>query len=212
MKLAVLALLLLAAPAAAQRVGIGVQGAFGDYREVSPGLHYRGTGGGGMAFFTVGKLSADVAVVRLDFDTVAGSGATESFKATQFDARVRWFLVSGVSVEVGVMSRKVDPDFAAQAMGALRLGLRAVYALGPEAALSFRGNYLGAARFSGGGSAPLGLELALGLSAGMRNGRLRLIADYEFQRVDRKTNPGGAGEVKVPIEQSLARIGVAVGF
>jgi len=211
-RLAPFTLLVLAAPAAAQHVGIGFQGAFGDYREVAADLHYRGVGGGGTAFFTLGKLSGDVGVVWLDFDPAAGSAAVEKFQARQFDARVRWYLVSGVSAEVGVTSRAVDPDFAAQAMAALRLGLRAVYALGPEASLSFRGNYLGAARFSGGGSAPFGVELALGLSAGTRNGRVRLIADYEFQRVDRKTNPGGAGEVKVPIEQSVARVGVAVGY
>jgi hypothetical protein len=35
---------------------------------------------------------------------------------------------------------------------------------------------------------------------------------YSFQRLDRRTNPAGGGEVQVPIEQSLARLGLAVGF
>jgi len=42
---------------------------------------------------------------------------------------------------------------------------------------------------------------------GSQNGRYRFTADYGFQRIDRKVNTA-----KVPIEQSLVRLGIAVGI
>jgi hypothetical protein len=47
---------------------------------------------------------------------------------------------------------------------------------------------------------------------GSPNGRIRVTGDYGFDRFDRHTNPAGAGTVKVPIQQSLARLGLAVGM
>ena len=77
--------------------------------------------------------------------------------------------------------------------------------------ITVRANYLGGAKFSGGGNSSLGIEMGLGLSVGKANGRYRLTGDYEFQRFNRSTD-NGSGEVKVPIQQALARIGLAVGF
>ncbi len=210
--LAVVLLALAAGGAAAQTFGIGAQGAFGDYREITSDLHYRGAGYGGTASFGFHKLSGDVAVARVSFDPVNGSSAGQSFTATQLDARVRWYVANYVSLEVGMVKRTVDPDFAAQSMGAVRVGARGHYAIGPGADLSLRGNYLAGAKFSGGGSAPLAMELGLGVSVGAQSGRIRLTGDYAFQRVDRRTNPGGSGEIKVPIQQALARLGIEVGF
>jgi len=68
-----------------------------------------------------------------------------------------------------------------------------------------------AAQFSGGGTAPLALELGLGLGLELSR-HLRAKVDYSFQRLDRKTNPAGGAEASVPIEQSLARLGLAVGL
>jgi hypothetical protein len=45
------------------------------------------------------------------------------------------------------------------------------------------------------------------VSAGPVNGRYRVTGDYGFQRIDRKV-----GGQPVPIQQSLVRVGVAVGF
>jgi hypothetical protein len=41
---------------------------------------------------------------------------------------------------------------------------------------------------------------------------VRLTANYDFQSVHRHTNAAGAGDVLVPVQQALARFGVAVGF
>jgi hypothetical protein len=43
-------------------------------------------------------------------------------------------------------------------------------------------------------------------------GHVHGTAAYAFQRINRKTNPGGTGEVDAPIQQTLARLGVAVAF
>jgi len=43
-------------------------------------------------------------------------------------------------------------------------------------------------------------------------GRLHGTAAYTFQRINRKTNPGGTGEIDAPVQETVARVGLAVGF
>ena len=196
-----------AAGAAAQHVSLGVQGAFGDYREVDSSLVYRGSGVAGSATVAWHKLGADVEVTRLSYDPHGvGGRADSSFKATQVDVHLRWYIANQVSFETGFTKRTMDPEFAAQSMGAVRIGARALYSIGPEASLALRGNYLAGSKFSGGGSAGFGIELGLGISVGRSDARFRVTGDYGFQRVNRKTS------IDVPIQQSLARLGVSVGL
>jgi hypothetical protein len=202
----VLALCTVATPASAQFVNLGVQGVFADYRELGPALSYNGGGLGGIAEVNWHKFSGDFEVASIKFNPSSGSTATDKFTSTQFDAHLRWFLASGISLETGYTKRSVSPDFTTQNFTAIRAGVRANYGLGPSVNLLLRGNYLAAAKFSGGGTAPFALELGLGMSIGAMNGRLRFTGDYEFQRIDRKTS------VKVPIQQALARVGAAIGL
>ncbi len=195
-----------ATAAAGQRASVGVQGAFGDYREVDSNLVYRGGGVAGTATLSWHKFGADVAVTRLSYDPHGGA-ATQSFKSTQVDVHLRWYIANQVSFETGFLKRTIDPDFAAQSMGAFRIGARGLYSIGPGASLALRGNYLAGSKFSGGGSAGFGIELGLGISLGRSDGRFRVTGDYDFQRVNRKTTT-----VDVPIQQSLARLGVSVGL
>jgi hypothetical protein len=65
--------------------------------------------------------------------------------------------------------------------------------------------------FSGGGSAPFGIELGLSAAYGPGSGRLRVTGDFEFQRIDRRTDQNGS-RLSVPIQTSVARMGVAVKF
>ena len=60
----------------AQHGTIGLQGAFGDYREVSSDLHYRGSGGGAAASFTYKKLGIEGSIVGLTYKPVSGSSGT----------------------------------------------------------------------------------------------------------------------------------------
>jgi hypothetical protein len=65
--------------------------------------------------------------------------------------------------------------------------------------------------FTGGGSAPFGIELGLTAGYGPGSGRFRLTGDFEFQRIDRRTDQNGS-RLNVPIQSSVARLGLAVKF
>jgi hypothetical protein len=195
------------ATARAQTVSLGVQSALGDYREVSSNHRYRGAGGGLSLGLRLHKFSAEAAATRVSYDPRDGSSGLTSFKATQLDARLGYDVSAGFTAEVGVLRRTISPELAAQEMGAARIGVRYSKLIGPGTTVALRGNYLAAAKFTGKGSAGLAFELGLLVSTGPVNGRYRLTGDYGFQRVDRKI--GGA---KVPLQQSLVRVGVAVEF
>lgn len=211
--LALGALALLPAALPAQEIAIGPQALFGDYREVSSDLHYRGAGGG--AILTVGykKLGADVAVARITYKPTDDGTATAEFDATQVDVRLRYYLSGPVSAELGYTSREMEPEFEAQSVGGVTAGARMAYLLGPGVRMSLRGGLLFGARFSGGGkSSPLGaIELGLGIGVDALRGRLRVLGNYDFQRITREANDG-SGEVEVPIQQSVGRVGFAIVF
>jgi len=204
------ALLLVGGGAArAQTVSLGVQGALGDYREVSSNLRYSGKGGGLSLWLRVHRLSAEASATRVSYDPRDDNRGLTSFEATQIDARLGFDVAAGFTAEVGVMRRTISPELAAQEMGAARIGVSYSKPIGPGTTVALRGNYLPGAEFTGKGSAKLAFELGLLVSTGPVNGRYRLTGDYGFQRIDRKVGVGGE---PVPIQQSLVRIGVAVGF
>lgn len=209
---AVLALAGLAAPVSAQHVAIGPQVVFGEYREVSSDLQFRGIGFGATAVVNWRKLSADVVYSKIRYEPHDNPAATE-FDATQIDARLRYYISGPVSAELGFTKREADPEFEAQSVAAVTAGVRMAYLLGPGVWMSLRGGMLFGAKFSGGGtSSPLGaIELGLQVTADALRGRLRLIGNYDFQRIAREANDG-SGEVEVPIQQSLGRVGIAVAF
>jgi hypothetical protein len=195
------------AAARAQTVSLGVQGALGDYREVSSNLRYRGAGGGLSLWLRVRKLSAEATATRVSYDPRDSSSGLTSFEATQIDARLGFDVAAGFTAEVGVLRRTISPELAAQEMSAARIGARYSKLIGPGTTVALRGNYLAGAKFTGKGSAGLAFELGLLVSTGPVSGRYRLTGDYGFQRIDRKV-----GGQPVPIQQSLVRVGVAVGF
>ena len=116
-----------------------------------------------------------------------------------------------ISAEVGGLSRTMEPEHAAQSMRAWRAGGVFLQPLAPGADLAVRAAYLGATHFGGGGTAPFGMDVGLAVSYGPGAGRYRLTAEYEFQRVDRRTTIGGQ-QIDVPIQSAIARIGVAAAF
>jgi len=197
----------------AQHVVVGPQVVVADYREVSADLHYRGTGGGVTGSFTWKKLTVEASALSLKYEPTEDGTAIASFTATQFDVRLRYYVTGPVSAELGFVNRKADPEFEAQSVGAARAGARMSYVLGPGVRLALRGGMLFGAKFSGGGSStPIGaLEVGLAVGVDALRGRVRLSGDYEFQRIARKTNDG-SGEVDVPIQQALGRVGIAVAF
>lgn len=199
--------LLAAAPALrAQKVQAGAQVVFGDYREVSGDLHWRGSGPGAWASLQLRKLTLEGRFATITYDPVAGGSASTGFKATQFDGFARYYMASHVSAEVGVTNRKTDPEFDAQSMAAVRIGARGLYDLGPGATIALRGNYLAGSKFSGGGTAPFAFDIGLSVAVGSTSGRFRVTGDYDFQTAKRKT------VTPAPLQQTLARIGLAFGF
>ncbi|HXM38722.1 MAG TPA: hypothetical protein VN908_08695 [Gemmatimonadales bacterium] len=198
----------------AQHFAIGPQVVFGDYREVTANLHYRGGGLGAAATVTWKKFSADVAASKIKYKPEKDGTATREFDASEFDVRLRYYISGPVSAEVGFVNRKADPEFEAQSVGAVAAGARMAYLLGPGVRMGLYGGLLFGPKFSGGGTASaLGgaLELGLGMTVDALRGRLRFTGDYDFQRITRKTNDG-SGAVNVPIQQSLGRVGIAVAF
>ena len=207
------ALLVLASRAALAQVSVtvGPQFALASYREVASGLRYQGTGFGGAASARYRRLSAEAGVVRVSLDPTTGSAATSGFTATEVSAWVAYDVATYASVEAGFIRRTADPEFDAQSVGAVRVGARSFYEIGPGATVLFRANYLAAPKFSGGGHAGFSIDLGLGLDVRVA-GRLHGTAGYTFQRISRKTNPGGTGEIDAPIQETMARVGLAVGF
>lgn len=197
----------------AQRVVVGPHVVVGDYREVSADLHYRGRGGGVAGSFTWKKLTVEASASSLKYEPTEDGTAVESFTATQVDVRLRYYVTGPVSAELGFVNRKADPEFEAQSMGAVRAGARMYYVLGPGVRLALRGGMLFGTKFSGGGSStPIGaLEIGLAMGVDALRGRVRLSGDYEFQRIARTTE-GSTGDVDVPIQQALGRVGIAVAF
>ena len=203
-------LLLASRTAAAQNVSGGVSLAGGSYREQGPSLRFAGGGLAAHADVSYRRFALRAVMSRLTFEPETGSpAALQSFDLTQVDVALRAGVVREFGVELGLVRRTVTPADAAQEVGAARLGVVASYALAPGAALTARGGYLAGARFSGGGSAPFGADLALGVSYGPGRGRIRATGDFEFQHFARRTTVDGT-RLDVPIQSAVVRLGIAV--
>ena len=194
----------------AQHFSLGPQIAFGDYKEVSPDLHYRGGGMALKATFSWKKMSAEAVASKLKYKPEGGA-ATTDFDASEVDVRVRYLIAGPVSGELGFINRKTDPEFEAQSVGAVVVGARIGYLLGPGVHLSLNGGVLAGSKFSGGGtvSALGAIQLGLGMSVDALRGRLQLTGDYGFQRFSRETDDG-SGPASAPIQQSVGRIGLSI--
>src|SRR5438093_8963707 len=196
---------------AAQHVAIGPQVVFGDYREVSSDLHYRGGGIGAKATVQWKKFSADLVLSKVKYKPDSHGTATTAFDASEVDVRLRYYITGPVSGELGFINRRADPEFEAQSVGAITAGAQMAYLLGPGVRMALHGGLMFGAKYSGGGTTSgLGaLNLGLGLTADALRGRLRVTADHGFQRFPRKTDDG-SGDTAAPLQQSVGRIGFAL--
>ncbi len=199
-------------PLSAQHVSIGPQIAFGDYREVSSDLRYRGSGLGVKATLMWKKLSADIALSKVKYKPTSDTTRVD-FDASEVDVRLRYYVTGPVSAELGFLHRTMDPEFEAQSVGAVTVGARMAYVLGPGVRMSLNGGLLFGSKFSGGGttSALGALQLGLGLTVDALHGRVLVTGDYDFQRFSRTTDDG-SGALPAPIQQSLGRVGFAIAF
>jgi hypothetical protein len=206
------ALLLLAGTRAeAQRISAGAQYAFSEYAEQGSSLRFDGAGPA--AHVSVGWRRFDLgfSVARLSFAPSEAGDATQPFDMAQTEIRLRVRAARLVSVEAGLVDRDVAPLHAAQSVTALRLGALMAFPLATATDVAIRGSYLAGGRFSGGGSAPFGVEIGLGVSYAPWWERVRVTGDLEFLRFDRHIATGD-GRIDAPIQSSTARIGVMVAY
>jgi hypothetical protein len=206
------ALFLVAAPLSAQRVTLGAEAALADYREQGAALRFSGAGFSGRAELSVWRVQAQARLTRVHVDGAStNADVTDAFDIAQNELQLGMRVTPRIGVEAGVLSRMMAPEHAAQSMRAWRVGGVFLQPLAPGADVAVRAAYLRATRFGGGGTAPFGLDVGLAVSYGPGAGRVRLTAEYDFQRVDRRTTVGGR-QVEVPIQSAMARIGVAASF
>lgn len=192
-------------PAAAQTVRLGVHGVTATHNEINDQLRAHGFGIGGLLGVRVGRLGLEARAYRADLDPERADNAP--FAIVQVDVRASVLVARSIALEVGAGRRWVDPDFAAQEVGLVRVGILSEYPLSAIATVWARGAYFVAPQFSGGGKAGLAVELSLGTAIGTANGRLRIMGEYEFQRFDREVQ-----RLDVPIQVTVVRLGVAVGL
>ena len=197
----------------AQHISIGPQIAFGDYKEVSSNLHYRGSGLAAKASFQWKKLSGDVVVSKLKYKPSSDGTATKEFDASEVNARLRYYIAGPISGELGIVSRNADPELEAQSVGAVTVGARMAHLLGPGVHMNLSAGLLVGSKFSGGGTtgAVGAVQLGLGFTVDAMRGRLQFTGDYDFQRFSRETDDG-SGPAAAPIQQSVGRIGVSIAF
>ena len=209
---ALLGFALAAAPLSAQQVTLGAGYASSDYREQADFLHFRGTGPAALLSVEHGRFALRADAWHLSMDPTGEAAAgLEAFTVDEINVRLGVRAVSVLAFEAGYLRRSVAPSRAAQSYSAATLGLRAAYPLAPGAEVAVRTSYVAGTDFTGGGSAPFGIELGLSAGYGPGSGRFRVTGDYQFQRIDRRTDQNGT-RLSVPIQSSVARLGLALRF
>ena len=124
------------------------------------------------------------------------------YDVNQLDLAATWFWRPYLAPQLGVTRRFVRPELVAQEVGFARIGVLSEVRLARLAGLWVRGSYLPFSRFSGGGSAGLGLEMGLGIELGIPTARVQGFAGFEYQRIDRETS------ADAPLQFSVGQIGV----
>lgn len=196
--------LLAAAPLQAQTIRLGLAGLGMSYAETNQSRSWDGGGGAGTLVLRVGRFGLDA--YGFTAKLKADSATVSDFDLLWGDVRASFFIIPVIAIELGFGRRATDPDFAAQDLGLWRFGILSEMPLTRLGLIWIRGAYL-APKFEGGGDVGLSAEVGLGLAVGTANGRFRVRADYEFQRIDREVE----GQ-DVPIQMSVARLGLEVGF
>ena len=206
--LSVLLLVGMSRPVGAQlpQVRVSVLEGLGHYREQGPALDFSGSGPGARLDLTWRRWGLVARGVHLSFSPTDPSSGSVGFTATETEVALRYRPLGTIpaAIEGGVIRRTISPTDAAQELRAYRIGVFAHFVIGDGAEVETRGAWLAGAKFSGGGTA--GTGLTLGLRAAYRPvARFPwgwLVADYDFERLDRAT------AVPVPIQGSTVRLGV----
>lgn len=199
------ALALHVSPLDAQTVRFGVHGVTVTHSEIDESLKANGLGVGGLLGVRLGRFALEARGYWADLDPDIASNT--AFQIVQVDGRFSVLFARAIAFEVGAGRRWIDPDFATQEVGVVRVGILSEYPLSRIATVWGRGAYLVAPQFSGGGTAGLAVELSLGTSIGTANGRIRAMGEFEFQRFDRDVQ-----QRSVPLQITVVRFGAEIGW
>ena len=198
--LALVGVLLGAVPLRAQRLEVSAAGAAVTNGEVDSTRQARGLG-----FWVGARLERG----RWRFEA---EGLTSSLQADftvqpdyalhQLGASASYLWASGFRAVAGIERRFVDPEFAAQEVGLVRVGLESETRLSSLARIEARVDYIPLARFTGGGDGGFSLGLGLRVRVGSETGRLHGLIEYRYERIDRQVN-----DATSPIRFSVVRVG-----
>ncbi len=194
-------------PFAAQKpLRLGIHSVGMTYTELTDATKSEGVGAGATLQLRWRRFGLEGLVAKARLKPV-NNDELQEYDFVQFDVRLNYWIASIVALEIGGEWWQIDPEFAAQEVGAGRIGIVSRYPLAKISEIWARGAYLINPRFSGGGEAGLAVEVGLGVAVGTSNGRFRVVAESNFQRIDRRVNG-----VEVPLQLTQARLGVVVGF
>jgi hypothetical protein len=192
-------------PTAGQVVRIGIHSVAMTHTEINENYSAIGVGGAASLALRWRRLGLEVTGLQAAFEP--DSVDLGSYDMLQWDVRFSFWVAPIAALEISRFNREVDPEFAAPAVGAVRIGLVSEYPLARIASVSARAAYLLEPKFDGGGESGLALEIGLGVAVGTANGRFRVKAESNFQRIDREVN----GQ-DVPVQVTQARLGLELGF
>jgi hypothetical protein len=194
-------LALLTASVQAQQVEVNAGGAAVSNSEVDSIRQARGLGIAAGARLDRGRFRFDLraltAFLKADFSV------QPDYDLYQVGLTASYLWGPGLRAIAGVERRFVSPDFAAQDVGLLRLGILSETRLTRVASIEARADYFPIARFTGGGGGGFSLGFGIGARVGSTTGRLHGLIEFSYERIDRKVN--GAPS---PIKFSVARVGV----
>jgi hypothetical protein len=189
-----------ASRANAQEVLASAFGAAVTNAEVKDIRQARGLAGGIGAQVKFDRFRAEASYLHAALE--ADFSIQPDYNLNQVDVYLSWFWRPYLAAQIGAARRFTSPDFVAQDVGLLRIGVLSETRLARIAGIWAKGAYLPLTRFSGGGSAGLGLEVGLGVEVGSAEGRVKGFAAFAYQRLDRNA------AAKAPLQFSVGQAGV----
>jgi hypothetical protein len=171
----------------------------------------RGFGGGGRVTGTLGAFAAEVNVYAARL-SVEPSSSRRDLLQLEVRGQLRVFPV--LSLELSAVHRSMTPDVEGTEFGFVSAGAHADISVSTWGRFWGRLALIPLASFSGGGDAGFGAETGLGLDVALVGQRVHAVAQYGFQRIDRRIDqpPGTDDVVSVPVEQDVFHVGISVRF
>jgi hypothetical protein len=186
--------------AAAQEIRVAGFGVAATNDEVEDTRQARGLGFGVGARVELSQFRVEArylhAALQADFSI------QPDYDVDDIDLLATWLWRPYLAPQIGVARRFISPDLAAQDVGVIRIGALSEVRLARIAGMWVRGAYLPLTRFSGGGSASLGLEVGLGVEVGDPAAKLQGFASFDYQRIDRNA------AAEAPLQYSVGQAGV----